>query len=546
MRGLMMDAPLLITTILRHAERNHPDQEIVSVTSDHERHRYRYREFADRARQVANALDQLGAGSEARIATIAWNDFRHLELYYGVSGSGRVLHTINPRLFEEQLVYIINHAEDEWIFVDPAFIAMLEKVEDQCPTVKGYVVMTSAEAMPQTSLKNVQCYETLVSAQSTQYNWPELDERTASCLCYTSGTTGNPKGVLYDHRSSVLHAYGMALPDTTSLSATDAVLAVVPMFHVNAWGFPYASLLVGAKMVFPGPKLSVPETLTDLINDEQVTVAGAVPTVWLGLLDYIRKTGRSLEPLNRTCIGGSACPVSMMEEFRDEHGVTVLHAWGMTEMSPLGVLNRPKPAQIGLAGEELREQIAKQGRAVPGVEIKITDDDNNELPWDGEAYGALKVRGYWVCADYYRLDGTAGSHEDGWFETGDVATIDPHGFLKITDRTKDVIKSGGEWISSIELENIAVAHPQVQEAAVVGHIHTKWQERPLLVVVPNPGEQPDQGELLSWFDGKVAKWWIPNGVVFVEEIPHTATGKISKLTLRNQLEDYRFPDDDAA
>ena len=543
MFGLMMDTPLLIKNIALHAERNHGFREIVSITADHERHRYTIAECFARARRVSNLLDRLGSAADARIATLAWNDFRHLEIYYGVSCSGRILHTVNPRLFVEQLIYLINHAADEWVFFDIAFTAALEQIAPQCPTVKGYVAMTSTDHMPRSSLPNLQCYETLLENESDDYAWPDLDERSASSLCYTSGTTGNPKGVLYNHRSTVLHSYALALPDAAGLSALDGILPVVPMFHVNAWGYPYAGMMVGAKLIFPGHKLSQPDVLVDLINEEGATIAGGVPTVWLPLLEYLRTSGRRLEPLNRAVIGGSACPLAMMEEFRDSYGVTVLHGWGMTEMSPLGVINRVNVNSLELEGEELKTHLVKQGRPLPGVELKIVDEENRELAWDGVSFGALKVRGPWVCSDYYGLEGQADAHDaDGWFGTGDVASIDAQGYVKITDRTKDVIKSGGEWISSIELENVAMSHPGVRECAVVGMHHPKWQERPLLVVVSEAITDGLRDELLAAFDGCVAKWWIPNDVVFVEQLPHTATGKISKLELRKQLEGYQFPD----
>jgi fatty-acyl-CoA synthase len=504
------------------------------VTADHARHRYALGECLARARALSDVLDRLGAGADARIATVAWNDFRHLELYFGVSCSGRVLHTINPRLFDEQLVYIINHADDEWIFFDVAFTALLERVAPSCPRVRGYVALTSAAHMPDARLPNLECYETLIAGGATDHAWPDFDERTASGLCYTSGTTGNPKGVLYSHRSTVLHSYALALPDSAGLSALDCILPVVPMFHVNAWGYPYAGPMVGAKLVFPGPRLGHPETLVDLITEEGVTIAGGVPSVWLPLLEYLRTSGRSLAPLNRTVIGGSACPLAMMEEFRDRHGVEVLHGWGMTEMSPIGVVNRPTARNRDLTGAALAAHVVKQGRPLPGVELRITDDDGRELPWDGRACGALEVRGPWVCSRYYADDGASTAHRaDGWFDTGDVATIDPDGYVKITDRTKDVIKSGGEWVSSLDLENVAMSHPAVRECAVIGVPHARWQERPLLVVVA--ASPATREELLAWFEGKVAKWWIPDDVVFVDALPHTATGKISKLELRRQI-----------
>jgi fatty-acyl-CoA synthase len=542
MYGLMMQMPLTLTMIMRHGERNHGAREIVSVTADAPRHRYTYAQCFARARRVANALERLGASAAARIGTLAWNDYRHLELYYAISCSGRVCHTINPRLFDDQIEYIVNHAEDEWIFTDPAFVPKLEQLAPRLPRVRGYVVMTDAAHMPPTALPNALCYETLVAAESAEYAWPELDERRAGGLCYTSGTTGNPKGVLYDHRSAVLMAYAGALPDSCALSATDGILPIVPMFHVNAWGLPFGGVLVGAKLVFPGPSLSNPEVLTSLINDEGVTVAAGVPTVCLPLLAHARRPEVSLAPLSRFVIGGSACPLSVMEEFRDRHGVRVLHAWGMTEMSPLGTVNADTAHSLDWDGEARIGRMLSQGRAIPGVELKIVDDEDRELPWDGQAVGALKVRGLWVCRDYYRLDGQGGAHDaGGWFATGDVCSIDPSGFMRITDRAKDVIKSGGEWISSIDLENTAVGHPDVAEAAVIGVSHPKWQERPLLVVVPREGRHPTREALLGWFDGRVAKWWIPDDVVFVKSLPHTATGKLSKLELRKQLGDYRLP-----
>lgn len=546
MFGLMMDTPLLIKNIALHAERNHSNQEIVSVTSDLGIHRCTFSDALARARKVSNLLTALGCSSEARVATLAWNDFRHLELYYGISCSGRILHTINPRLFAEQLIYIINHAEDEVIFFDSAFTGLLESIADKCPTVKAYVAMTSENHMPASALSNLLCYEELLENQSDDYEWPEFDERTASCLCYTSGTTGNPKGVLYSHRSTVIHSYALCMPDAASLSSHDAALTVVPMFHVNAWGYPYSGLMVGCKLVFPGPKLGDAETLVRLINDEGVTIAGGVPTVWLPLLEYLKKTGAKIPSLNRTVIGGSACPLSMIEQFRDDFGVEVLHGWGMTEMSPLGTVNVHTPETIKYTGQKLQDHLIKQGRGLPGVELKITDEAGLSLPWDGVAFGTLKVKGPWVCSDYFNLEGPSDAHDvDGWFDTGDVASIDPNGCMKITDRTKDVIKSGGEWISSIDLENVAMSFPGVRECAVVGMPHAKWQERPLLVIV-NKDESAPVGvpDILKFFEGKVAKWWIPSDAIFSEELPHTATGKVSKLSLREKLVGYKFPDDE--
>lgn len=543
MHGLMMDTPLLISSIAEHAEKFHGDREIVSVTLDNPRHRYTIREAIGRARQLANALGKLGLERGDRVATIAWNDYRHLELYYGVSGAGYVCHTINPRLFPEQLVFIINHAEDRWVFTDLMFVPLLEKLLPQIPGVEGFVVMTDEAHMPETSLPNAVCYETLLQAESDEYDWPQFDERTASALCYTSGTTGDPKGVLYDHRSTVLHAYASIAPDVVNISSRDCVLPVVPLFHVNAWGVPYSALMAGAKLVFPGPKMGDGEALYELIESEKVNYALGVPTVWLGLLQYCEQAGKRLESLEKTLIGGAAVPRAMIEAFKKGHGVTAQQGWGMTEMSPLGTTNTPKAGQESLSEDERFDLATKAGRGIFGCQLRIVDEEGNELPWDGVAYGALQVRGPWICSDYFKLEGNAGSHTvDGWFDTGDVATIDPQGYMAITDRTKDVIKSGGEWISSIELENTAMGHPAVAEAAVIGVAHPKWTERPLLIVVPVDGQTVDQDDLLASFKGKVADWWIPNDVVIVDELPHTATGKIKKIELRRQFVDYALPE----
>ena len=542
MHGLMMDTQLLVSMILRHAERHHPHREIVSVTADNPLHRYTYADCCRRTRQLANALDKLGLQEGDRVATLAWNDYRHLELYYGVGGAGYVCHTINPRLFPEQIIFIINHAEDKWIFTDPMFVPLLEKIAGHTPGVEGYVVMTNDENMPETTLKKAVSYESLIGAESDEYAWPELDERAAVALCYTSGTTGDPKGVLYSHRSTILHAYAGVAPDVINLSNRDCVLPVVPLFHVNAWGVPYSALMVGAKLVFPGPKMGDGETLYGLLESEEVTLALGVPTVWLALLQYTAQAGKRLNKLQRTIIGGAAVPESMIREFQDVHDVSVHQGWGMTEMSPLGTLNSPKAGMESLTDDESVAIAVKAGRGIFGCELRIVDDDSNELPWDGVAYGALQVRGPWVCSDYFKLEGTCGSHmEDGWFDTGDVATIDPSGYLAITDRTKDVIKSGGEWISSIEIENTAIGHPAVAEAAVIGVAHPKWTERPLLIVIRAEGQDPSKEEILAWFDGKIAKWWLPDDVVFVDELPHTATGKIKKVELRKQFADYKLP-----
>ena len=542
MQGLMMDSQLLISSILRHADRNFGDREIISVTADNPQHRYTYKDCFRRTRQLANALGKLGLVTGDRVATLAWNDYRHLECYYAISGSGFVCHTVNPRLFPEQIVYIINHAEDRWIFVDLLVLPMLEKIAAQIPHVEGFVVLTNEESMPNTSLPNAVSYESLISEESDAFDWPVFDERSACALCYTSGTTGDPKGVLYDHRSSVLHAYAGVSPDVLNLSSADCILPVVPLFHVNAWGIPYSAVMVGSKLVFPGPKMGDGETLYGLLEQEKVSLALGVPTVWLALLQYAESVGKKLNHLQRTVIGGAAVPESMIREFRDQHDVMVIQGWGMTEMSPLGTVSTIKAGSESLSPDELITLRAKAGRGIFGVEMRIVDDTGKELAWDGVAYGALQVRGPWICSAYFKLDGGGDAHtEDGWLETGDVATIDADGYMVITDRTKDVIKSGGEWISSIEIENTVMGHVSVAEAAVIGVAHPKWTERPLLVVVGIAGEDIRGEELLSWLEGKIAKWWIPDDVVFVDEIPHTATGKIKKIELRKQFADYQLP-----
>jgi len=543
MRGLMMNTQLTIGSIAKHVEQYHGGREIMSVTFDNPAHRYTWRECMQRARRVANAVSALGIEQGDRIGTLAWNDYRHLEIYYGLSGAGFVCHTINPRLFADQLVFIINHAEDRWLFVDAMFMPLIEKLAPKLPNVEGIVVMTDEAHMPETSLDNVVCYESLLAEASPDYEWPELDENTAAALCYTSGTTGDPKGALYSHRSTVLHAYASVAPDALDLRSRDNILPVVPLFHVNAWGIPYSAAMTGAKLVLPGPKMGDGEALFALLDTEDVSIALGVPTVWSALLQYCESAGKTLDKLDRTVIGGAAVPRSMVQAFRDRHDVLVIQGWGMTEMSPLGTANTLKAGLESLSPDEKLDLATKAGRAIYGCELRIVDDEGNELPWDGEAFGALQVRGPWICSDYFKLEGAAGTHtDDGWFNTGDVATIDREGYMAITDRTKDVIKSGGEWISSIELENTAVGHAGVAEAAVIGAPHPKWSERPLLIVVRAEGAKLDKDEMLEFFDGKVASWWIPNDVVFVDELPHTATGKIKKIELRKQFADYAFPE----
>ncbi|WP_289031048.1 long-chain-fatty-acid--CoA ligase [uncultured Paraglaciecola sp.] len=546
MQALMMNSQLMISSILRHADRNFPDTEIVSVTADNPRHRHTYKDFANRSRQLANALIKLGAKFGDRIGTLAWNDYRHLELYYAVSGSGMVCHTINPKLFPEQVNYIINHAEDRFIFVDLLVVPLLEALQAHLPKVEGYVILTDEAHMPDTSLKNVMCYETLLSEESSEFEWPEFDENTASAMCYTSGTTGNPKGVVYSHRSTLLHAWGGSMPDVVAASYKETTLPIVPMFHVNAWGAPYASLMAGSKMVMPGPKMADGEVLQHLIESEQVTFSSGVPTIWLGLLDYLQKTEKSIPSLKRVSVGGAACPRTVIEHFKHAHDVEVIQGWGMTETSPLGSIFCRKSGMENLSEEEIIDIQCMQGRGVFGLEMRIVDENNNELPWDGVAFGALKVRGPWVSSGYYGMSQEPGSQgcpvdEKGWFDTGDVATINPQGYMQITDRTKDVIKSGGEWVSSIEIENAAVSHPAIAEAAAIGRYHPKWTERPLLIAVKKEGEQVTTDEVLDFLKDKLHKWSMPDDVVFMDELPHTATGKLNKLSLRKTLEGYEFP-----
>ena len=544
MHGLMMDMPLLISGLIEHADRHHGDTSIVSKTADGSVHRYTYRDAHKRARKLAAALKRLGVQPGDRIATLAWNGYRHFEIYYAVAGSGAVIHTINPRLFPDQIIYIANHAEDSYVFFDLGFVPLIEKLAPLLKSVKGFVAMCDHEAMPKADIANLVCYEALLEKEKGDFQWPSFDERTAASLCYTSGTTGNPKGALYSHRSTVLHAFGAALPDGWNLSARDVVLPVVPMFHVNGWGLPYSCAMVGAKMVFPGPHLDG-KSVHRLFETEGVTFSAGVPTVWLVLLHYMKENNLRFTTLKRTLIGGSTCPPAMIKAFQDDYGVQVVHGWGMTEMSPLGTVGTFK-GKHAKASSDVRDALqCKQGRVIYGVDMRIVGDDGKELPWDGKAFGDLQVRGPWVIERYFKREGgdPLKNDENGkqWFPTGDVATIDPDGVMQITDRSKDVIKSGGEWISSIDLENIAMAHPAIAEAAVIGAKHSKWDERPIIVAVKKPGQEVSKGEILEFYEGKVAKWWLPDDVVFVAELPHTATGKLSKVTLRQQLSGYKLP-----
>ena len=541
MLGLMQQRPLLISTLLTHAARHHGSAEVVSATGSGGVYRTTWGETERRARRLARVLQGLGVQPQDRIGTLAWNDYRHLEIYYATSGMQAICHTINPRLAPDDIAYIVDHAGDSVLCIDPGFAPLLGGIAARIKdTVRTVVVMTDAAGMPELDLPGgmrLLCYDTLMDAGSDDYAWPEFDENTASALCYTSGTTGRPKGVLYSHRSTVIHAYAVALPDVLDMRATSRILPVVPMFHVNAWGIPYATALTGAALVLPGRHLDG-ASLARMLNQERVTMTCGVPTIWLGLLQHLRSSGEKLATVKRIMTGGSAAPPLLIEAFRDEFGVAVEHGWGMTELSPVGTYNAPKPPQVGLSGEPAVRHMLKQGRVLPGIDMKIVDGDGRELPWDGKQFGDLMVRGPWVCSGYFGDPPGSACDADGWFATGDVATVDADGYMEITDRSKDVIKSGGEWISSITLENIAVSHPDVAEAAVVAAIHPKWDERPLLLVVPRPGHTVDPDSVLNMYQGQVAKWWLPDAVVVLDELPHTATGKLLKTELRSRYRDY--------
>ena len=546
MRGQMMDMPLLVSSLIEHADRNHGDVEIVSRSIEGPDkdgagavHRTTYSQAHARARRLAQALARLGVREGERVGSLAWNGYRHFELYYGVSGMGAVMHTVNPRLFPEQLQFIVNHAEDRYVFFDLSFVALVEKLAPACKGVKGWVAMTDRAHLPKASVPNLLCYEELLEREDGDYEWPALDEWTAAGLCYTSGTTGNPKGVLYSNRSTVLHAYAASLPDIFNCSARSVILPVVPMFHVNAWGVPYFAPMNGAKLVLPGAALDG-KSLYELFESEKVTQTAGVPTVWLALLAHVKQNGLRFSALKTVIVGGSACPPAMIDTFRDDYGVECRHAWGMTEMSPLGSMCTLKTKHAALPREKQRELECKQGRTVYGVQMKIVDGEGKELPRDGKAFGDLLVRGPTILSSYFKGEG-GDPLRDGWFPTGDVATIDADGFMQITDRSKDVIKSGGEWISSIDLENIAVAHPAIAEAAVIGVPHPKWDERPLVVAVKKAGAQVTREQLLEFYTGKVAKWCMPDDVAFVEQLPHTATGKLLKTKLRQDFKDYKLP-----
>jgi fatty-acyl-CoA synthase len=545
MNGLMQDRPLLISQLIDFAERNNGSTEIISRRVEGDIHRSTWAECAKRSRRVAHALDAEGLQRADRVATLAWNGYRHLELYYGVSGSGRVLHTLNPRLHPDQIAWIVNHAEDRILCFDLTFMPVVQAIHSRCSTVGKWVALCDVDRLPADSgIPNLVSYEDWIAGQSSTYEWPTFNENTASSLCYTSGTTGNPKGALYSHRSTVLHAYGSVQPDMMGLSARDSVLPVVPMFHVNAWGLPYSAAMVGCKLVFPGPALDG-KSVYELIEAEEVTFAAGVPTVWQMLLAHLQTGSLRFSTLERTVIGGAACPPAMLRAFEQDYGVRVQHGWGMTEMSPLGSLCSLKKHHAALPDDARWRVLEKQGRAVYGVEMKIVGGDGKELPWDGRSAGELLVRGPWIVRSYFKGDG-GDPLVEGWFPTGDVATIDVDGYLHITDRSKDVIKSGGEWISSIDIENIAMAHPAVAMAACIGVKHPKWDERPIVAVVRKPGADVTRDELLQFYAGKnVAKWQRPDDVVFVEEIPLGATGKMLKTRLREQLKGYRLAEPSA-
>ncbi|MEN9367250.1 MAG: hypothetical protein RL489_1608 [Pseudomonadota bacterium] len=539
----MMTLPLTISSLLVHAARHSGDTEIVSKRVEGDLHRYTYRDAELRSRKLAQAIERLGCAPGERIGTLAWNGYRHFELYYGSSGSRRVLHTINPRLFPEQIAWIINDAQDRVLCFDLNFLPLVEKLAPHLPGVRHFVLMTDRAHMPaSTTIPALLCYEELVEAENGDWAWPEFDENEAACICYTSGTTGHPKGAVYSHRSTVLHALASALPDAMASSSADTILPVVPMFHVNAWGLPYSAPLVGARLVFPGPHLDG-KSLHALFESERVTFSAGVPTIWLGVINHMKQNGLRLSTLKRTVIGGSACPPAMMRTLEDDFGVEVIHAWGMTELSPLGTLSRLKAKHRDLPPEQQHRLLEKQGRVVYGIDMEIIGASGEPQPWDGRSTGDLVVRGHWVVSGYLNRDDSPLQQIDGkaWFPTGDVASIDADGFMLITDRSKDVIKSGGEWISSIELENIAMAHPDVLEAAAIACHHPKWDERPLLVVVRKPGRELSREQMLDFYEGRIAKWQIPDDVVFVDEIPHTATGKMLKARLREMFREHRLP-----
>jgi len=538
MLGLMQDYQLTVQTILDHAALNHGEREMVTRSIEGPIRRYTYKALRTRALRVAKALQKEGVGIGDRIATMAWNTDRHVEVWYGIMGLGAISHTVNPRLFAEQLIYIMNHAEDKILFVDLTFVPVIEAIAAKLPTIKKYIILTDEQHMPETSLPNAHAYETWLAASDADFAWARFDENTAAGLCYTSGTTGHPKGVLYSHRSNVLHALMCNQPDVLGVNSVDDVLPIVPMFHANAWAITFAIPAAGASMVMPGAGMDG-KSIYELLESERVSTSAAVPTVWLGLLQYLANNDLKLPYLNRVLIGGAACPRMMIETLENKYDVEVIHGWGMTEMSPVGTTSKLKYATRNLKGEELVKLKLKQGRTPYMVEMKIVDDDHNDLPRDGTTSGHLLVRGPAISSGYYKREENV-LDEDGWFDTGDIANIGPLGYMQITDRDKDVIKSGGEWISSIEIENTAVGCEGVAEAAVIGVAHPKWTERPLLIIVRTPDSDVSAADIQAYLKGKIADWWMPEAVEFIDEIPHTATGKIQKMALREQFGGYRF------
>ena len=538
MLGLMQSRPLLISGLVDYASTWHGSREIVARDSEGAVHRSNYAEVAARAKRVANALDALGAGRSDRVATLAWNGWRHLEIYYGVTSSGRVLHTVNPRLFPDQIQYIMHHAEDAFVFFDPVFAPLIEELAPRLPLVRGWVALCGESELPKTKLDGLLAYEDLLGKASPDYEWPLLDENTASTLCYTSGTTGNPKGVLYSHRSTLLHAFAACAGDALALVARDSLLTVVPLFHANAWSLPFSAAMCGAKLVLPGPRLD-PESLYMLLENEECTKAFGIPTIWLNFLAYVEANKARLDlsklKLKQVLSGGSAPPRATIEKFRDLLGVFLQQGWGMTETSPLATVSSPLAKHEDLSASELIDVQAKQGRQVFGIDLKLVGRDGSDLPNDGVSVGELKVRGNWVISGYFKGEGGKAVDKDGWLGTGDVGTIDPDGYVQLTDRLKDVIKSGGEWISSIEIENLAMSHPDVFEAAVIAVEHPVWQERPLLIVHAREGQKPTKAALLQFLSQKLAKWQVPDDVVFVDALPHTATGKLLKTELRQRF-----------